>query len=373
MEIGAIHTHVAVDVLVVGLGPAGASAAHRAASGGLSVLGIDKKKEIGFPVQCAEFVPAPMCPYAPPSSAAYVQSIDRMETNLPSGQIETTVFPGLMLDRMQFDKCIAKNAEKSGARIHSHSRLLNLDVDRQIAMVLLEDQVVAVHFYYLVAADGPNSLVAQFLGLSPLSCVQTRQYNVPLLKPGCTTSVWLSGEYPGGYAWLFPKGATANLGLGIDKAFLDDLKQPLDALYKQLVDQGVIGGQVLSRTGGAIPVSGIREKLLVKSIIFVGDAAGLAHPITGAGIASAIQSGEWAGDAIVAFTNGDKDALADYEMDVRAQYGDSFARAVERRRWLRKFWQTPEANDDVLMRKGWIAFDEYFEGDRALNENGAQG
>lgn len=367
MEFGAIHAHIAVDVLVVGLGPAGASVAYRAANGGLNVLGIDKKKEIGFPVQCAEFVPAPMCAYAPPSSAAYVQSIDRMETKLPSGLTVSTDFPGLMLDRMQFDKCLANNAEKSGARIHSNSRLLNLDVDRQIATVLLEDHVVAVHFYYLVAADGPNSLVAQFLGLPPLSCVQTRQYNVPLLNPCSTTSVWLSGDYPGGYAWLFPKGATANLGLGVDKRLLDDLKQPLDALHKQLVDQGMVGSQVLSRTGGAIPVSGIREKLLVKSIIFVGDAAGLAHPISGAGIASAIQSGEWAGDAIVSFANGDKDALADYEMDVRAQYGESLARAVERRRWLREFWQTPEANNDALMRKGWIAFDEYFEEDKGFD------
>ncbi|MDH5216898.1 MAG: NAD(P)/FAD-dependent oxidoreductase [Gammaproteobacteria bacterium] len=360
MEVGAVHAHIAVDVLIVGLGPAGASAAHRAAIGGLNVLGVDKKKEIGSPVQCAEFVPAPMRAYAPPSSAAYVQSIDTMETNLPSGQTVSTDFPGLMLDRVSFDKCLVDKAEKAGARIESDSRLLNLDADRQIATVLLEDQVVAVHFYYLVAADGSNSLVAQFLGLPALTCVQTRQYSVPLLEPCSATHIWLSGEYPGGYAWMFPKGATANLGLGADKAFLDDLKRPLDALHKQLVDQGTVANLVLSRTGGAIPVSGIRERLSVRKIVFVGDAAGLAHPITGAGIASAIQSGELAGDAIVAFANGDKDALADYEMDVRAQYGESLGRAVARRRWLREFWQTSEANNDAIMRKGWIAFDEYF-------------
>ena len=49
-----------VDLLIVGLGPGGGSAAASAAAAGLSVVGIDRKQQLGSPVQCAEFIPNPM-------------------------------------------------------------------------------------------------------------------------------------------------------------------------------------------------------------------------------------------------------------------------------------------------------------------------
>ena len=49
-----------VDVLVVGLGPGGGSAARTAAAGGLRVVGVDRRHRIGEPVQCAEFLPNPL-------------------------------------------------------------------------------------------------------------------------------------------------------------------------------------------------------------------------------------------------------------------------------------------------------------------------
>ena len=74
-----------VDVLVVGLGPAGGSAALMAARAGLSVLGVEKKKQAGMPVQCAEFIPLPMSQYAP-NVPVRTQTISGMKTFLPSGE-----------------------------------------------------------------------------------------------------------------------------------------------------------------------------------------------------------------------------------------------------------------------------------------------
>jgi digeranylgeranylglycerophospholipid reductase len=72
-----------VDVLVVGLGPAGSSAAAAAARAGASVLCLERKKVIGVPVQCAEFIPLPLSRYAAPEARA--QAVDAMATALPSG------------------------------------------------------------------------------------------------------------------------------------------------------------------------------------------------------------------------------------------------------------------------------------------------
>jgi geranylgeranyl reductase family protein len=349
-----------IDVLIIGLGPAGAAAALAAAQGGLSVIGVDRRQEIGMPVQCAEFIPLPMGKYAKADGVLY-QHIKGMKSFLPSGAVAETEFPGLMINRAAFDQAIAKQASEQGADLWLNSRLVSLDAANNLAKIHTEAGEIDIEYRLLVAADGPHSPVAHALGLPEMEVVTTRQYTVPLKREYVDTDIWLSADYPGGYAWLFPKGKWANLGLGLDKRFTSDMKKPLDELHSQLVAQGLVGKEITYRTGGAIPVGGLREHLVVGNILFVGDAAGLTHPITGAGIAAAVISGERAGQAAVAeLVEHDADALADFEEDVRDQFEVAVSRAVARRKWLDQQWQTEAAQTDGMHRKSWIAFPDYF-------------
>ncbi len=350
-----------VDVLVVGLGPGGGSAACLAAKAGLRVLAVEKKKQIGFPVQCAEFIPLPMSSYAA-SQPIRLQGISGMKTCLPSGAVDVTDFPGIMINRQAFDEAIADRAVAAGAEVLSGSRLRSVDLRKRQALIATGGKTRQVDFKCVIAADGPHSTGARRLRLPALKTVDTRQYTVPLLRPFADTDIWVSDDYPGGYAWLFPKGQWANLGLGLDKRFGKDLKTPLDQLHRQLVAEGIVGEEIVYRTGGAIPVSGLREQLVVdNACAFVGDAAGLTHPITGAGISAAVQSGELAGQAVADWLAGDGDAWRDYEEAIRDQYETSLSRAVRKRRWLENIWHTHAAKEDAVMRAGWIAFDEYFQ------------
>jgi len=213
---------------------------------------------------------------------------------------------------------------------------------------------------YLVAADGPRSPVARHLGLPELPHVYTRQYTVPLRQPFATTDIWLSPAYPGGYAWLFPKGEVANLGLGLDKRY-GALKPPLDALHRQLQAEGRVGGEILAHTGGEIPVGGMRRRAVVGRVLFVGDALGLTHPITGAGIAPAMVSGEAAGEAVAAHLGGDSEALTDYEEDMADRYRETLARAAAKRARIEACLAAGEPLGESLLRATWIAFDEYYE------------
>lgn len=348
-----------VQVLVVGLGPGGASAARIAAQAGLDVLGVDRNRRIGEPVQCAEFIPMPMGAYAKPEGVLY-QRIVGMKSILPSGVSHASEFPGYMIDRARFDQAIAEQAEQAGATLWAHTRLVGLDSEARVATLSRNGEKTEVAYEVLVAADGPHSPVAAQMKLPPLKVVQTRQYTVPLLEPYADTDIWLSDDFPGGYAWLFPKGNLANLGLGADKRFEDNLKEPLESLHHQLVMEGLVGEEIHYRTGGAIPVGGLREFLAVGRCLFVGDAAGLTHPITGGGISAAVVSGERAGQAAAEYLAGDEEAFEDYEEDVRDQFEATIQRAVERRLYLEQHWRTVAANEDVTMRRGWIAFDEYF-------------
>ncbi len=348
----------AFDVLVIGLGPGGAAAASAAARAGLSVLAIDKRRKLGEPVQCAEFVPLPMGRYARP---ALVQKITGMRSVLPSGACQHSDFPGLMVDRARFDQALATEASKAGALVQAQTVLKELDQGRRTAVLRGPNgQLEQACYQILIAADGPHSTVARSLGLPPLPVVETRQYRLPLLRPYTDTDIWLSDQYPGGYGWLFPRGAVANVGIGADLKLVADLKAPLERLCADLADQGVVGPEVLGRTGGAIPVGGMRASLVHENIVFVGDAAGLTHPITGAGIASAVVSGERAGQAAAAFLGGDGEALESFDEDMHDEFEDSLARAVMRRQWLMERWHTPDAHLDATHKRGWIAFREYF-------------
>lgn len=347
-----------VDVLIIGAGPAGAAAAMMAAQAGLGVLAIDRREEVGVPVQCAEFIPMPMLAY---SHGVLYQTIQGMKSILPSGETVATDFPGLMIDRAAFDQALAVRAQQAGATIQLQTRLVALDAAHNTAVIRKGDQQDTVTWRVLIAADGPHSTVAAQCGLAELESVYTRQYTVGLLTPYADTDIWLSNDYPGGYAWLFPKGNLANLGLGIDKGYAQDLKRPLDDLHKQLVAQGLVDAHIHSRTGGAIPVGGLREQLVLRNILFVGDAAGLTHPITGAGIPAAVISGERAGQAAaICLQQGKPSALDDYEEDMRDQFEVAINRAVERRRWMAQQWNTEPAQQDGMHKRGWVAFPDYF-------------
>jgi digeranylgeranylglycerophospholipid reductase len=347
------------DVLVVGLGPGGGAAAAAAAAAGLRVVAIDRKREIGVPVQCAEFIPLPLSRLAM-APGVLAQRISGMTSVLPSGIAVDTPFSGLMVDRAAFDRALAGSSEAAGAVVQAATSLVALDADANTVRLLGPAGESTLHYRVLIAADGPHSTVARLLGLAPLQTVNTRQYTVPLLRPFSDTDIWLSPDYPGGYAWLFPKGDRANLGLGMDPRAGEDMKASLDRLHRALVAEGRIGADILARTGGAIPVGGLRDFLVTDEVLFVGDAAGLTHPVTGAGIAAAVASGEAAAAAVRSWAGGDAEALATYAEDMIDQFGESLGRAVRRRTELLRICNTPDFADDAAHRRGWIAFEDYY-------------
>jgi flavin-dependent dehydrogenase len=109
---------------------------------------------------------------------------------------------------------------------------------------------------------------------------------------------------------------------------------------------------VLSTTGGAIPVGGMLTpwgRLAETLVLLAGDAAGLANPVSGAGIAAAVQSGKLAGEAAV------RGAPEAYEEELEDVYGAALSRALRRRRELLDSTMTKPA-----LRRGWIAYPEYW-------------
>lgn len=358
----ALPQKLVVDVLVVGLGPAGASAAAAAARGGASVLAIDRKAVPGVPVQCAEFVPAMIGQATDVFGDAAIQRITSMTTFiLPDGERhEEATFSGHMIDRARFDAALVGEAEASGAGWLFATLLRGISAAGEAQ--LSDGRIVAAQV--IIGADGPRSAVGRIVGHVNAEISESRQITVPLLEAFEATDIFLSPDFPGGYAWLFPKGDVANLGIGVAQQERHRLKALLGALHAQLVEEGRVGSEILSHTGGAIPAGGLVGPVAVRgsaTVLLAGDAAGLANPITGAGINPAVQSGTLAGAAAANISRGDVTAAAAYREDIEDLFGVSLARAVRRRQDLLAAFASG-AMRSADLKRGWIAFPAYWAG-----------
>jgi digeranylgeranylglycerophospholipid reductase len=166
---------------------------------------------------------------------------------------------------------------------------------------------------------------------------------------------------PGGYGWLFPRGRQANLGCGVAIGAHQALGPLLADLALGLARAGIVASEPIGRTGGAIPVGGIvgpTGQLGRVQVLLAGDAAGLAHPVTGAGIAAAVLSGTMAGEAAAASISGHRGALPAYAEELRDLFAAAFGRALARRRAT---WR--DTPDPAALRRGWPGFSAYWQDD----------
>ena len=348
------------DVLVVGLGPAGSRAAAVAATAGLNVIALERRKTAGSPVQCAEFVPRLIEHDVRAVRTVTAQKVSRMLTLVGAHPPQVTDhFQGLMIDRDAFDRLLAQEAARSGAECRYSETVLSIDADGTVTTSLgarLRPRV-------LIGADGPRSTVGAAVGQINRDLVDTRQVTVPLILPHDATDIFLSADYRGGYAWLFPKGAVANVGLGVAVESRRTLKPMLTALCEKLAGERRIGTRTLALTGGAIPVGGRLRSvshLGGTAVLLAGDAAGLTNPVTGAGIASAVQSGTLAGRAAADFLGDCAGAIKSYEEELGDIFDAALNRALRRRREVLACYAGGDRPNARALSDGWIASPHYW-------------
>jgi len=350
------------DVVVVGGGPAGSSAARTAAETGARVLVVDRRKTIGSPVQCAEYLAKPVVMGLRLPPEAIAQDIELTRTFLAGEESSVRRAPGCILNRDVADLILWRRAADAGADARTSTRVASVQVDASGAyqvMMVRDGHKERATTQVLIGADGPRSTVGAALGISNQKMVVANQVTVPLSEPSSDTEVYLDPAFAGGYAWLFPKGDMANLGVGVDVALG---ASPMRALALFLSMLGDRVGEPVRSTGGLIPVGGPLPMRLDKALL-AGDAAGHTHPITGGGIHQALVAGKLAGEAAGAYVDGDVEALDRYEPAFMDLFGRHLGRAVERRREIIARWSScmgdPE-NFVPLARRTWIGYKEYF-------------
>ena len=360
------------DVIVVGAGPAGSSAAYHLANAGADVLVLEKS---AFPRDkiCGDG----LTPRAVKQLVGLGLDIDapgwqrnrglrivgaghRLELPWP----ELASFPpyGLVRTRMDLDEILARHAEKSGARLQERTAVTGPVVDERTGRVVgvrakpVDDRgrrtgdEVTYSAPVVIAADGVSARIAVSLGLErrdnrPMGVAVRTYYTTPRHDDPWMES-WLelwapATEHTGpqllpGYGWIFGVGdGTANVGLGIlntSKAFQNvDYKDILRRWLANTPEEwGFRDENMVGRIGSAaLPMGFNRKPHYTRGVLLVGDSGGMVNPFNGEGIDYALESGQIAAQTVLQAlarpdTAGRERVLEGYAAALDSAYGGYF-------------------------------------------------
>ena len=324
------------DVAVVGAGPAGSTAARYAARRGLKVVLLEKRKEVGVPVQCGEYV----------ATNAEVASLfpsvkdldDLMEVPLrcregdtpiiriysPSGRQYDVPFRGYSVRRDRMDQGIAEQAVREGAELRTSTAVTAVSGTR----VRTDHGDLEAHV--IIGADGPRSRVARSLGL-PWPASAPAMSTVYDGTFDDITHMYFGRLAPGGYAWVIPKKGSANVGLGTWQHF----QGRLDGLFRVFTDR--LGLPRQRGIGGYVPVTGPIDRTVSGNAMLTGDAAGHVMATNGGGINVAMICGRIAAETAADHLQKSV-ALARYEERWRAAVGGPLAQGARIKRIADRFF-----------------------------------
>lgn len=311
------------DVLVVGAGPAGSTAARRLALAGARVALLDRAtfprdKPCGGGITVRAAALAGDVDLTPVVERVIYGA--RVTTRLRRPFERRSPAPlTYMTQRRRLDHYLLHRAAEAGADVREGVAVRDGEVTD--GGVTLRANGDAYRGAVLVAADGANGIAARIAGLDPVGQrAVALEGNLPadeaLLDRWKDTIALDLGGTPGGYGWVFPKGDHLNIGVGGWQSVGPTLRDRLAALCRAY---GFDPDALRDLRGHRLPMRRDGAPVARGRGLAVGDAAGLIDPLSGEGIQHAFESGALAAEAIERFLRGETQDLTEYERAVEAR------------------------------------------------------
>lgn len=367
------------DVVVVGAGPAGASAAYAAAVTGRRVLLLEKA-ELPRYKTCGGGIIGPSRDALPPGFELPLKDRVHAVTFSMNGRLARTRRSRRMLfglvNRPEFDAALVEHAEKAGAVLRTGVTVVRVEQHgpavpdrRTVAVVLAGGETVLARA--VVGADGSASRIGAHVGVKMDQVDLGLEAEIPV--PATVAEDWAGrvlidwGPMPGSYGWVFPKGDVLTVGVISARGEGAATKRYLEDFIARL---GLAGFEPAVSSGHLTRCRSDDSPLSRGRVLVCGDAAGMLEPWTREGISFALRSGRLAGEwAVRVAEAGDavdarRQAL-NYAFAVKAGLGVEMGVG---RRMLSVFARRPGILHAVItgFRPAWTAFSDITRGATTL-------
>ncbi|KUL76582.1 MULTISPECIES: geranylgeranyl reductase family protein [unclassified Streptomyces] len=369
------------DVVVVGAGPAGASAAYAAAVAGRRVLLLEKA-ELPRYKTCGGGIIGPSRDSLPPGFELPLRDRVHAVTFSHNGRFARTrrsrrTLFGLV-NRPEFDQQLVEHAQKAGAELRTGVTVQRVEQHgsavpdrRTVALVLQGGETVLARA--VVGADGSASRIGAHVGVKVDQVDLGLEAEIPV--PDTVAEDWKGrvlidwGPMPGSYGWVFPKGDTLTVGVISARGEGAATKRYLEEFIGRL---GLAGFEPSISSGHLTRCRAEDSPLSRGRVLVCGDAAGLLEPWTREGISFALRSGRLAGEWAVRVAEA-HDAVdarrqaLNYAFAVKAGLGVEMSVG---KRMLTVFERRPGILHAVLtgFRPAWKAFTDITRGSTTLAE-----
>ncbi len=309
------------DVIIVGAGPAGSTAAYELALKGVNVIILDKEK---FPRYKAcgggiTYKAAQLLPFSiDPVVEKIIHEISFSSNYKSQFQRRSDKCFMYCVMRDRFDQFLVEKAIEIGAEFIDSTKVT--DVSYNDKSVIVKTSKSEFKGKVLIGADGANSIVARSCGLSKEIIkgvtleAEIRLNNHSEKLHEAVQIDW--GTVPAGYAWIFPKNDHISLGVGGPL----EVSKYLKSYYQNILkDHDIPASEVYSLKAHTLPYRLKAGNYSNSNVILTGDAAGLTDALTGEGIYYAIKSGRIAAKVSYEYLSGLSHDIANYDKAVNEE------------------------------------------------------
>ncbi len=330
------------DCIIIGAGPAGATAAYHLAKRGRSVLLLEKAtlpryKPCGGGVspQIAQWFDFDFSPVIS-AQVTTMACTWRLQDEVITEFLPTN--PLWMVRRDEFDFFLVQQAQRQGATLQQQTKVLGLEL--QSGYWTVSTTAGVFQGRYLIAADGAKGTTAQWLKFPPRLTVSGGALEVePRLAVEHPHKAYLEfGLLSQGYVWNFPKADGYSIGAGIFYPRQRQGKDLLPALQRYADHFGVNLQTTRSHGHPLLLWNGV-QRLHTEQALLAGEAAAIVDPLTAEGIRPSIFSGMKAAEAIDASLGGQLDALENYTATLGNELGNEMQWAKRLAYFLYRFPQ----------------------------------
>lgn len=313
------------DVVIVGAGPVGSTIAYYLSKKGLDVALVDKKKQIGYPLQCAGILSKHIFDLNELPEEVILNRVlgAFLHTRNHILNVKKDTPVAYVIDRIAYDEFLLNRSLENGVRLINQKVV---DVDAEMGITYLSNSQT-LKSKVIIGCDGYNSILSKCMGnvqdnfqasqmLVKISDENINTFRDSRKNAGDFVDTYLLNDILPGFLWIIPL-ADRQYRVGL---FSNQTHKEQNEFIINFLNEN-FEYEIVEKYKGFIPIFNEKNKIVQNRLLLIGDAAGQLKPTSGGGLLIAFDACRMAcGYVAQAIAQDDMDILMGYQKEFQKEY-----------------------------------------------------